>query len=81
MRWGWVRRMPAAVFPWQPRSERKAQIQEARGKAAEAEVKVQEAYTIVRDLNRILRENHFAEAIVEGLMEGRRQQHRHRGDR
>jgi hypothetical protein len=60
--------MADVIFPWPSRAERRARIELAREKAGQAKEKAEEAAAISGDLQRILKENHFAQTIVEGLM-------------
>jgi cellobiose-specific phosphotransferase system component IIA len=67
----WLCGAIAAVFPWPSRADRKAGVEEAREKAAEARKKAAEAHQVKRELQQIMARDHFAQAIVEGLMEHR----------
>lgn len=63
MRWKWVQRVLAAVFPWPTRQERKAHIRAAQQGAAEAEAKVPAARSLSKELSEMRRENHVNEAL------------------
>lgn len=64
-----------SVFPWPTRRERKGRVEAARKGAEQARGKVAESDKLKRDLQEILQRNHFAQIIVEGLM----QQHGEQG--
>lgn len=66
-------------LPWPSRAERREALATARQGAEEARRKADEAGALRQDLVRILRRNHFAQAVVEGLMEA--QERRDRRDR
>lgn len=72
MTWKWVHSVAATVLPWPTRAERRANIIAARKGAEQAERKVAEAENVKHDLEVILRENHFAQTIVDGLISGGR---------
>jgi hypothetical protein len=71
VRWRWLSRMAAGIFPWTPRAERRARVEAARKEAGVSRRKAEEAQQVRRDLEAILQRNHFAQAIVEGLMSRR----------
>lgn len=70
MTWKWVHSVTATILPWPTRKERKASIRAARDGAEEAERKVADAENVKHDLDKILRQNHFAQVIVDGLIGG-----------
>lgn len=63
--------MAAAIFPWAPRRERKADIANARRGAEAAEAKLADTQALERDIGKLLYDNHFAEIIAEGLLRRR----------
>lgn len=59
---------PKWLLPWPSRTERKASICRAEAETAESRRKVQQSRQVSEDLRRILARNHFAQTILEGLM-------------
>ena len=68
MKWKWVRHMLAIILPWPTRRERKARVAAAQAAARQAERKKDDAQHVRHDLEKILRQNHFAQVIVDGLI-------------
>lgn len=57
------------VFPWPSRKERKARVEAARYRVEQARRKNTETEQLRCELVEIMQRNHFAQAIVEGLMQ------------
>ena len=66
-------------LPWPSRAEGRTRVAEAREAAEEARRKADEARQLCRDLERIRRRDHFAQAVVEGLMDAQERRGRGRG--
>jgi hypothetical protein len=64
-----------SLFPWPSRRERRRRIDEARAGAIGAREEAARAARIERDLRRIVAENGFAEAALEGWMGRGRREH------
>jgi hypothetical protein len=65
-------RVAAVIFPWPSRAERRARVDAARRNAEQARRKAEEAERVQQDLREIMARNHFAQILVEGLMQQRR---------
>lgn len=55
------------VFPWPPAAERRAVIEEARARREQACRAREHARALQRDIERMVSENHFADAIAAQL--------------
>lgn len=64
------------LLPWPSRAERKASIYRAEAETAESRRKVQQSRQVSDDLRGILERNHFAQIIMEGLMDQQRRRNR-----
>lgn len=53
------------IFPWRSRHLRRADVEEARRRATEAERQAEQADLIKKDIHRMMADNHFVNAIHE----------------
>lgn len=63
-------RVLAAVLPWPDPAARKAAIADARRKAQESRTGAAHAAALASEINRLARDNHFAEAVARQIMGG-----------
>ena len=58
----------SALFPWPSRVQRKAAIDRARSEREQSRRGAADAVAVTADLERMWRENHFAEILADQIM-------------
>ena len=66
----YLRRLMTVLLPWPNREERLAAIGRAREQKERSRLGADHAAAVAEDIERMRRENHFAQLIAEQLMRG-----------
>ena len=66
----WSHKVLEIVLPWPARSDRKSAIEDAKSEREKSERARIHAQKLEQQLQRMMKENHFAQKIAESLMRG-----------